>query len=199
MLSKRVQPNLKPIALYEHFSRALSNVYHPIHNPTGIISLGIAENSLMHRELTDFLRHNLKLSATQLGYGGVHLKSLFAGLVHLYNTEFRAAVPVKPEHIHITSGVTALLDQCFWTLCDEGDGVLIGRPMYGGFIVDMSTRAKLTAVPVSLKDLHPFAPEVIQRYEDCLLSARKRGIHVRVLVLCNPHNPLGQCVMSRQW
>lgn len=192
MLSTRVQPNLKPIPLYEHFSRALSNVYHPHSNPTGIISLGIAENSLMHTELTSFLQSHLTVSSCQLGYAGVHLQSLYDGLVNLFNCEFRPAVPVLRGHVYLTSGVTALLDQCFWSLCDEGDGVLVGRPLYGGFIVDMSIRAKLRPVGVSLKGVDPFSLDAVQKYEEEYLAARKAGVRVRVLLLCNPHNPLGQ-------
>lgn len=38
-----------------------------------------------------------------------------------------------------------------------------------------------------------FDPSVAQDYEDALLKAEKESIKVRALMLCNPHNPLGQC------
>lgn len=38
-----------------------------------------------------------------------------------------------------------------------------------------------------------FAPSVAKYYENALVDAEKQGIKVRALMLCNPHNPLGQC------
>ena len=119
--------------------------------------------------------------------------SLRSGLCKLYNSAlFNPVLEVKPEHLYFTSGCTALLDQLFWTLCDEGDGVLIGMPMYGGFVSDMTTRAKCTLVAVSLKGYEVFSKDAVKRYEEEFLKAKEKGITVRVLVLCTPHNPLGQ-------
>jgi aspartate/methionine/tyrosine aminotransferase len=111
----------------------------------------------------------------------------------LYNAKpFNPVVPVVPEHIYTSAGCTALLDQIFWSLLDEGDGVLIGKPMYGGFIVDMKARCKVTPVVVSLKNYDAFSIEAVARYEEELLKAKENGVTVRLLVLCTPHNPLGQ-------
>jgi 1-aminocyclopropane-1-carboxylate synthase len=33
----------------------------------------------------------------------------------------------------------------------------------------------------------------IQHHEDALLNARERGVKVKGMLLCNPHNPLGRC------
>ena len=93
-----------------------------------------------------------------------------------------------------TAGCTVLLDNLFWSLCNEGDGVLLGKPLYGGFVGDMETRAKVKLVEVSLKDYDPFSKESVVRYEEELQKAEKEGVKVRALVLCTPHNPLGQYV-----
>ena len=37
-----------------------------------------------------------------------------------------------------------------------------------------------------------FSPEAVAKYETALIEAEKTGIRIRALVLCNPHNPLGQ-------
>jgi aspartate/methionine/tyrosine aminotransferase len=194
MISKRIESNLTPSPLFEYMSKAISNAYHETTNPNGIISLGIAENTLLSTELSDFLSTNIKITPNLFGYGGCSgPPSLIPGLLNLYNNPpFNPAVPVTKEHIYFTAGCTALLDQMFWTLCDEGDGVLIGKPSYGGFITDMTARSKLVPIHVSLKGLDPFSKDAVTRYEDEYLSAQKRGINVKVLVVCNPHNPLGQ-------
>src|SRR5579862_9306164 len=194
-LSRRVERLLLPSPLYESFSRALGNVYHPTDNPDGILSLGIAENTLMYNDIAEFLDENLKITPDLLGYGAVApgLPALFKGLLKLYNAEpFNPVTPVKMEHLYFTAGCTALLDQLFHCLCDEGDGVLIGKPLYGGFVNDMQTRARATLLPVSLKGIDAFSKEAVVRYEEEYLSAKKMGINPRILVLCTPHNPLGQ-------
>jgi aspartate/methionine/tyrosine aminotransferase len=176
-------------------SRAISNAYHPSTSPNGIISLGIAENTLMSQSLATFLSQNLRITPDIFSYSASSpgLTSLYDGLCKLYNGEtFSPAVKVDKDHLYVTAGCTTLLDQIFWTLCDTGDGVLIGRPCYGGFVPDMSVRSGCTPIPVSLKGLDPFSKEAVVRYEEELLEAKKRGVRVRVLVLCTPHNPLGQ-------
>ena len=68
--------------------------------------------------------------------------------------------------------------------------------MYGGFVNDMKIRSKVKLVEVSLKDYDPFSKEAVERYEEELLNSKKEGIKVRALVLCTPHNPLGQYASS---
>jgi aspartate/methionine/tyrosine aminotransferase len=194
-LSKRTGPLLVPSPLYESFARALGNVYHPKQNPNGIISLGIAENTVMYDDLAEFLDENLKITPDIMGYGAAApgLPGLYEGLLKLYNAPpFNPVDPVKREQLYFTSGCTALLDQLFYALCDEGDGVLLGKPMYGGFVNDMQTRARAKLIAVSLKGIDAFSKDAVKRYEEEYLKARQDGINPRVLVLCTPHNPLGQ-------
>lgn len=195
MISKRIEPNLKPSPLFAFMGRALANAYHEIDNPDGIISLGIAENFLMSTELAEFLSKNMKITPNHFGYGGScpGFPSLTKGVLKLYNSEaFNPVVPVSKDHIYLTAGCTTLLDQFFWTLCDEGEGVLIGKPSYGGFVTDMTARSKLTPIHVSLQGVDPFSIAAVQRYEEELLIAEASGIKVRVLLISTPHNPLGQ-------
>ena len=194
-LSRRVQENLLPSPLFEGIKRAFTNAYEPLSKPDGIISLGIAENIPMYSDLAAFLDKNLKITPNLLGYGAVNPgpPGLMSALVKLYNSDpFNSVIPVEEEHIYFTAGCTALLDQLFWNFCDEGEGVLIGKPLYGGFANDLKSRAKAKLLAVSLKGLDVFSKEAVKRYEEALLEAEKEGIKTKVLVLCTPHNPLGQ-------
>jgi len=195
MISTRIQPNLKPNPMFAFMGRALANAYHEVDNPEGVVSLGIAENTLMASEMSEFLSKNMKITSNLFGYGASSpgLPSLIDGLLQLYNKEpFNPVVPVTKKHLYVSSGCTTLLDQISWTLCDEGDGVLIGKPCYGGFAPDMTGRSKLTPIFVSLKGLDPFSLDAVGKYEEQLLIAQTNGVRVRLLVLANPHNPLGQ-------
>jgi bifunctional pyridoxal-dependent enzyme with beta-cystathionase and maltose regulon repressor activities len=89
----------------------------------------------------------------------------------------------------VTHIMHPILDNLFWCLCDSGDGVLIGRPLYG---YDMQARSKVKLVTVRLKNHDPFSKDAVCRYEDELLKAKKDSEKVWALVLCTPHNPLGQ-------
>jgi 1-aminocyclopropane-1-carboxylate synthase len=194
-VSKRIESNLVASPIYEFFARALNNAYNETTNPNGIITLGIAENTLMTTELATFLSENLKITTDMFGYGSVMPGpvGMKSGLCKLYNAApFNPVVTVMPEHIYLSAGCSAVLDQLFWGLCDQGEGVLIGRPLYGGFINDMKARSKVTPVAVSLKGLDAFSVEAVARYEEELIKAEKEGVKVRCLVLCTPHNPLGQ-------
>jgi aspartate/methionine/tyrosine aminotransferase len=195
MFSRRVQDAIVPSPLSETFFRVLNNAYHPSENPNGIISLGIAENTLMYPELATFIDKNMTITPDLFGYGAVSpgLRSLIDGLVRLYNSEtFNPVISVEGKDLFFSNGCTALLDNLFWCMCDEGDGALIAKPLYGGFVNDMKIRSKVKLVAVSLKDQDPFSGEAIGRFEEALFKAESEGIKVRVLVLCTPHNPLGQ-------
>jgi 1-aminocyclopropane-1-carboxylate synthase len=179
----------------EATGRALANPYNRETNPDGIISLGIAENTIMYPEMASFLEENMHITPALLGYGGVlpgPAGVLKAWVKFINSPPFNPVLAVEEKHLYFTAGCTALLDQMFWTLCDEGDGVLISMPLYGGFVNDMQVRGKCRLLPVSLKNYDPFSEQAISRYEEELLAAEKEGIKIRVLVLCNPHNPLGQ-------
>ena len=195
MLSRRVQDTLVATPLMEAIGRALGNPYDPKTNEKGIISLGIAENEPMYPELAEFLEENMHITPNLLGYGGVipGPPGLMNGLLGFINAPpFKPVRPVVDKHLYFTAGCTALLDQVFWTLCDEGEGILISMPMYGGFANDMQARGKCKLLQVNLKGYDVFSKDAIVRYEEELLAAEKKGIKTRVLVLCTPHNPLGQ-------
>ena len=194
-LSQRVQENLLPSPLFQGIVRALTNAYEPLSNPEGIISLGIAENTPMYHDLASFLDENLKITSNLLGYGAVNPgpPGLMDSLLKFYNgNPWNPVHEVVKEQVYFTAGCTSLLDQMFWCLCDEGEGILIGRPLYGGFANDLKVRGKCKLLDVSLKGVDAYSKEAVEMYEEKILQAEKEGVKARVLVLCTPHNPLGQ-------
>ena len=97
-----------------------------------------------------------------------------------------------------------------FNLTDEGDGILLGMPIYGSFQDDLVTKSRFDfpfpsrigvgidksrcqLVYTSFDDVDQFSPEAMGKYEEALIKAQKNGIKVRALLLCNPHNPLGKC------
>ena len=201
MLSTRAQDTLVANPLMDAIRRALRDPYDPKTNRKGIISLGIAENILMYPELAKFLDENMHITPNLLGYGAVvpGPPGLMTALLEFINAApFNPVKRVEEKDLYFTAGCTALLDQIFWSMCDEGDGVLVSMPMYGGFANDTQGRVKGTLLNVSLKGYDVFSKDAIIRYEEELAAAENRGIKTRVLVLCTPHNPLGQYIRFLQ-
>lgn len=58
------------------------------------------------------------------------------------NKRFNPVKPVKAEEIITLSGVSAVIDHFAYVLANPGEGFLIGKPLYGGFINDLTARAE---------------------------------------------------------
>lgn len=94
------------------------------------------------------------------------------------------------------SGAAACVDVASFVTCDHGEAVLIARPIYTGFPGDVHLHSRNQLVPVSLKGVDPMGTETIERYEKVLKEQAAKGVKVGAMILCNPHNPLGQCYVS---
>ncbi|KAF8251923.1 ACC synthase [Wilcoxina mikolae CBS 423.85] len=197
-VSSRVLQNLKDGEVMERLFAILANPYNPETNPNGIVNLGVAENALMYKELTEFVNKTLSIDAFACTYGNgpIGSPSLRIALSNFLNRYFCAVQPVQPEHIVVSSGVTAVLDMLAWTLADAEDGVMFGRPLYNAFPNDFWARAKVHTVPVAFEGTDPFDTSCVTFYERAIEEWNSRPGkcgRVRALVVVNPHNPLGQC------
>ena len=45
----------------------------------------------------------------------------------------------------------------------------------------------------TLPSTDPFSPSIVDAFANAYTEATKNGIRPRILMLCNPHNPLGRC------
>ncbi|EST08184.1 Aminotransferase, class I/classII [Kalmanozyma brasiliensis GHG001] len=216
-LSRRGAAGASGFDLPEGVKRLLANQYDPITNPDGIINAGIADNSLCRPELLEYFlaKDRLQLSAADLTYADrfTSSKRLLTSIAKLFNERTPdwpertdSPLPLKKvteDHIAIASGATGILDELFWNICDDGDGVLLSAPYYNAFDNDLTSRAKARVVEVHLPlpaegeeskeslELSSFASSTIAAYREAYERAKKEGIPVKALILCNPHNPTG--------
>ncbi|KAF4831762.1 putative aminotransferase aclI [Colletotrichum siamense] len=178
----------------------LGDVWHPVNNPTGYFNMGVAENTLMHKELLEYISaKKLTVDGAIFGYGdsfsGSHrLKDVLAAFLTQY---FRTVRPIQAADLAITSGVSAAIEACAFTLGDVDDGVLLAQPFYKAFPYNLSNRPGLRPVFVSFSGEDPLGPHSSEKYEQALLGALEQGIRVKALLLCNPHNPLEGACASR--
>lgn len=175
--------------------RSLANKYHPERNPEGFVNLAVAENSLMHDELTSYINTKINFHSDVLTYGcgGIGTQDLRSAFASFIQRKFRTHAQLNAENIVCTSGLTNAVECITFAIADAGEGILLARPFYGSFPHIMLERPGVKSVYVEFGRVDPFSIESVEAYEAALAEAAKEGIKVRALLLCNPHNPLGRC------
>ena len=174
----------------------ISNMWHPNTNPDGILSVGMAENTLLHDVLLEYIQANFQPTAAHLTYnnGSMGSDALKKAVSHFLNKHFAPFRPVEPAHILMTNGCSSAIEHLSWTFLNPGEAMLLSKPYYSTFIADITLRPEAVVVPVEMGDLDPLSPEAIVEYEKAVTAFEARtGNRVKAVVLCNPHNPLGRC------
>ncbi|KAJ9136510.1 putative Acc synthase [Pleurostoma richardsiae] len=200
-LSRRGAYNYLNINM-DAMEKMLANPWSP-ENPGGTIVLGVAENSLMHQEISKYFLENVSVRpAEHLTYGKGPKGSprLREALAWFFNTNFKAREKVTEDKIIVLSGVGSVVDSMAWAICNEGEGIMIPRPLYAGFRMDIPTRNRAVIVPASFQDLQGykglddvFDPEFNRKaFEQAYDKALAKGITVKAVILIHPHNPLGR-------
>ncbi|KAK5707476.1 hypothetical protein LTR97_000010 [Elasticomyces elasticus] len=200
-------------------SRAIENVRNPDHwaplvqalshswsetNTEGTVILGLAENTLMHREIADHIKSHFDIdthSQFTYGHGPQGSPRLRKALALFFKENFHALGEVTAEQFVVASGVSAVVDHVTWCICDEGEGILFPAPLYTGFTNDLPTRSRGKLLPVSFRrddgtlDLDDVfdATANTRCMERALVQAKQNGVKVKAVMITNPHNPLGKC------
>ncbi|ETS83168.1 hypothetical protein PFICI_05044 [Pestalotiopsis fici W106-1] len=118
-----------------------------------------------------------------------------------FNEHFCPSTQVAADNLYVTPGLASCIDSIAWALCDPDDGILIPRPYYNGFTVDITHRSHVQVVGVDYADISRhssmndlFRPEInTEALEAALSKSKTRGINIRALLISQPHNPLGRC------
>ncbi|OBS19612.1 hypothetical protein FPOA_11337 [Fusarium poae] len=169
--------------------------YDPDNNPTGLISFGTAENALVTDQLKEFTDKSVTISNEDFLYRGSHAggsrfpKALAAHL----NEYLTPSSPITPDMIRCVGAATAMHDILAWGVADPGDGVLTSRPVYGRFELDFGNKSQVRVVYSNNKTEEAFRDDIVDHFEEALVRSRKAGIHVKMVLIVNPHNPLGRC------
>ncbi|KAH7344232.1 putative 1-aminocyclopropane-1-carboxylate synthase [Pyrenochaeta sp. MPI-SDFR-AT-0127] len=171
------------------------DLWNPEQNPSGYVSLGVAENTLMHSEVIEHMTKNFSVDCHSLTYGDG-----FSGSHRLRNTiarfidrNFSPFKPVTKDQLLITSDVGQTIELSGFAIYDKDDGVLLTQPHYGNFPIDLGYRVGAHIIGVPFGEEDPLGVKSVDAYEKAIIDAQDRRIRVRTLVLCNPHNPLGRC------
>ncbi|TYH43095.1 hypothetical protein E1A91_D11G104300v1 [Gossypium mustelinum] len=178
-----------------------SNPFHPIHNPDGVIQMGLAENPLCFDLIEKWIRENPDASiCTAEGldkFKDIAIYQDYHGL-----REFREAVAkfmgrvggnrvtFDPNRIVMSGGATGANETAIFCLADPGDAFLVPSPYYAGFARDLRWRTGVEIVPVHCKSSNNFR---ITRaaLEEAYEKAQRSNINIKGVIITNPSNPLG--------
>ncbi|EPQ30985.1 uncharacterized protein PFL1_01174 [Pseudozyma flocculosa PF-1] len=145
------------------------------------------------------VQERARLLLEDVGSVGAYSHSKGASVVRKHIAEFieeRDGYPADPELIYLTSGASGGVQLLMQVLIASRDtGIMIPIPQYPLY---SATLALYDATPVEY-DLNPFDDwsldvEAMARSID---EARARGTDVRALVIINPGNPTGQCLLEQ--
>ncbi|KAH8746600.1 pyridoxal phosphate-dependent transferase [Diaporthe sp. PMI_573] len=173
----------------------IPNLWDPKTNPDGIVSLGVAENSLLHGTLSKHIHKNLALQnpAFTYGDGTTGTKRIKSATSRFLTKNLKPVTPIDPAHISITNGCSAAIEHLSWALANPSDGFLLGQPYYGTFLPDLTCRFGAKVLPVPFHEVDPLGEDAVEKYEKVLLESRAKGQNVSGLIISHPHNPLGRC------
>ncbi|PWY75694.1 hypothetical protein BO83DRAFT_425978 [Aspergillus eucalypticola CBS 122712] len=144
------------------FLDVLGDLWDAQSNPEGIVNLGLAENTLMHAEMMEFVNSNAQFDAHVLTYGD----------------GFTPQTALYPCDIAVTSGVSNALECCAWALADPGDYILVGRPYFNAFKTIFGSRPQIGLLEVAFGTTDPFSITAINEYERTYAEAERKGLQI---------------------
>jgi 1-aminocyclopropane-1-carboxylate synthase len=173
----------------------LSDIWDPESNQEGYVTLGVADNALLQNDIIQRINKCSDVPKHILTYnngpsGSLRCKTAIARFL---NRHLSASLPIESADVVVTNGVASAMEHCSWAICDPGDGILLGRPYYRGFLGDLGLRPNVRVVPVSFDTRDPLDVSSVAAYERTLLTSLEQGVKIKAVMLCNPHNPLGRC------
>ncbi|KAK7215675.1 hypothetical protein V2G26_003678 [Clonostachys chloroleuca] len=171
------------------------DLYDPVKNPDGVVRLTNAHNAFLHDDLAAFINSHNQFDKGDCSYGKgdtgtLRLRTAMAN--HL-NEYFAPVSSFDAEQITFAAGVTSLSEISAMVLCDPGDAIMIGRPCHSGFEKDLCMRTGVNIEWVSFAGDNQFSLLEVADYDAAFEEAKARGSNIKALIICNPHNPLGQC------
>ncbi|WJX41511.1 acetyl-coenzyme A synthetase 2 [Trifolium repens] len=184
------------------------NPYHPIHNPTGIIQMGLAENQLSFDLVESWLQRNSDV--VEMKKDGISIfKELalfqdYHGLPALKNelVEFMGnirgnRIKFDSENLVLTAGATFANEILMFCLADPGEAFILPTPYYPGFNRDLKWRTGVEIVPMHCLSSNGFKI-TSSGLEQAYKEAQNKNLNVKGVLVTNPSNPLGTTMTKKE-
>lgn len=177
------------------------NPYHDVHNPSGIIQMGLAENQLSFDLIESWIARNpdavgLKKNGASIFkelalFQDYHGLPAFKNALVKFMAEIRGnKVKFDPNKLVLTAGSTSANETLMFCLAERGDAFLVPTPYYPGFDRDLRWRTEVEIVPIhcsSSNDFQITMPALEKSYQE----AQRLDLKVKGVLITNPSNPLG--------
>lgn len=108
-----------------------------------------------------------------------------------FNSSFHAREPVLEQELLVLPGVVAVIDALAWSICNDGEGIIVPLPFYTGFKPAVGERARGVLIPApfqlvpgyrGLDDI--FDPEINRMaLSNALVEAEKGGVKARAVMI----------------
>ncbi|KAL1534235.1 acetyl-CoA synthetase [Salvia divinorum] len=208
MLSRKVTSHGQDSSYFLGWQEYEKNPFDPIHNPSGIIQMGLAENQLSFDLLESWIEENQESNWFRKRGGSVFRElALFQdyhGLPEFkkelaeYMSEIRGnRVKFDVDKLVLTAGSTSANEILMFCLAEPGEAFLIPTPYYPGFDRDLQWRTGVEIIPIHTTSSNNFAitkPSLEEAFQ------RAQSLHLKVkgLFLTNPSNPLGTTLSPQE-
>lgn len=176
----------------DEFFTAWGDPYDPNDNTEGYLVLLVAENKLSWEMLKRKIESESKgrqIEDWVAGYGDFRGEVRFRAALSKMMEESFVKVPVDKDSLMVQAGCGAILDSLAWCLGEEGDSCICPAPLYPAFSNDFWARARIHLhVAQTFHPDYALTEEVLDKaFDECLAAGRP----AKMLLLCNPCNPLG--------
>ena len=159
------------------------NPFSANNNPDGLINGGVAENTLALKWLVPQFT-SITMEEDDFKYGELQGSSKLRLLIaQLFNRHLLTTL--NKNNLSLHNGAGSTIENLVFNICDLNDEVLIPRPYYGGFEMDIQYRMGVKVCGVETLNYRITMP--------LLEAAIKKCKAPKALVFCNPDNPTGLC------
>ncbi|KAL6961285.1 1-aminocyclopropane-1-carboxylate synthase 3 [Sarracenia purpurea var. burkii] len=184
------------------------NPYHELHNPTGIIQMGLAENQLSFDIMESWLANNPEPAGFKRDghsifrelalFQDYHGLPAFKNALVEFMSEIRGdKVRFDPKNLVLTAGSTSANETLMFCLAEPGEAFLLPIPYYPGFDRDLKWRTGVEIVPIQCTSANAF--QITESaLEEAYEAAQKRNLKVKGVLVTNPSNPLGTTLSRRE-
>lgn len=172
-------------------------------NPDGALQLSVAESLMLEDLLTPLLNAPTTIPSDAIYYQPTHGRLDFRATMLTYIEELLHLPTgrLKLEGLVVGAGCNAVLENLCFALAEPGDAVMIPTPYYAAFEFDLAARAGLKIEPVTTMSYHSTSQKedgyiyypTTAALDAAFERAKQAGNVPRILLLSNPHNPLGIC------
>ncbi|KAM7277986.1 hypothetical protein ACFE04_005120 [Oxalis oulophora] len=184
------------------------NPFHQLHNPTGIIQMGLAENQLSLDIIESWLARNpdalelkrngesvfRELALFQDYHGMPTLKTALSELMaNIRGNKLK----INPNNLVLTAGSTSANETLIFCLANPGEAFLVPTPYYPGFDRDLKWRTGVEIVPVYSSSSNCFKL-TLSALEEAFERAQKLNLKVKGVLITNPSNPLGTTMSCKE-